>query len=238
MYASVLCHGVWEPVESSVLASVLRPGDFAVDVGANHGWHSIGMARIVGGSGLVWAFEPVPRIAAALERNLSRNPGLKVEAFPLALGHSSGTATIHVFQGLPEGHASTRTLGREDYHRYDVPRRSLDEVLAAGAPRPALVKVDVEGSDLDVLKGASELARGPDAPMWLLEVNWEVSRAFGYEPPDLLTFLRELADYRTYRLGKGRAWPEVEPRSAPQASAWLAVPRHRLERIHRVRVNA
>ena len=231
MYASVLCHGVWEPVESAAIASILRPGDVAFDVGANQGWHSLGMAALVGNDGMVWAVEPVPPIVEDLRSNLARNPHLRVSVLPCALGASPGRTALHVFHGLPDGHASASTLDRDDYERHDVPRRTLDELIAETGSEPAFVKIDVEGSDLDVLLGASELASHPAAPIWLLEVNWQGSRALGYEPPDLLGLLNEAGDYRCYRLTRHGAFPETQPRQAPHGSAWLAVPRQRLHRI-------
>lgn len=96
MYASVLCQGVWEPVESAAIRHVLRPGDSAVDVGANVGWHAIGMASIVGDSGMIWAVEPVPRTRDDLQRNVGRNPHLRVTVVPYALGASRGETSVHV----------------------------------------------------------------------------------------------------------------------------------------------
>ncbi len=231
MYASVLCQGVWEPIESAVIRQVLRLGDSAFDVGANQGWHAIGMASAVGDAGMVWAVEPVPKICAELRRNLAKNPRLRVTVVPCALGASRGETSVHVFEGLPDGHASASTLGREDYASYKVPQTRLDDLVAETGTEPALVKVDVEGSDLNVLLGAPNLAASSQAPIWLLEVNWRVSRALGYEPPDLVNCLDELGDYRTYRLTGRGAQPETNPRTAPHGSAWLVVPRHQLERV-------
>ena len=65
----------------------------------------------------------------------------------------------------------------------------LDDLVAETGTQRAL-KVDVGGSDLDVLLGARGLAASPQAPIWLLEVNWRLAEALGYEPPDLAELSR------------------------------------------------
>jgi FkbM family methyltransferase len=228
-YAQIFTRGEFEPGESQAVRTLLRPGDLAVDVGANLGWFSLVMAAAVAPGGEVWAVEPMPPILPALKRNLELNDSLGVRLFEVALGKSSGTAELHVFSGLPHGHASVSTLDRSDYTAHAVERRTLDELL--GGRTPAFVKLDVEGSERDVLRGADAILAADRPPTWMIEVNYETSAAFGYHPIDLLEPFRD--GYRLYRIADEGLVPEVDPEGAPNGSSWLVVPR-----CHEGRVDA
>ena len=144
---------------AAVMANV-RPGDWAVDVGANVGSVSGQLCRAVGRDGLVWAFEPIPRNVARLRRLAEVNDLAQLRVFDCALGPSTGTASI----GLPgpggSGHASFTASWIRD-GRLDVPTRRLDELTTdVDHRRPLrLVKLDVEGFEREVLEGAEDTLR-------------------------------------------------------------------------------
>lgn len=221
-YAQIFTRGEFEPAESAAVRSLLRPGDLAVDVGANIGWFTLIMGRAVGPGGEVWAVEPMPGAREVLRQNLALNDGVPVRVFDVALGAEAGTLDLHLFEGLPHGHASASTLDREDYTTHRVERRPLDDLLDETERPPAFVKVDVEGSELDVLTGAARTIVSARPPIWMLEVNYETSEAFGYEPLALLAKFPE--DHRVYRLTSSGLQPEADPASAPGGSNWIVVP--------------
>lgn len=149
-----------EPGTREVLRALLSPGDFAVDVGAHIGLHSLAMARAVAPSGRVLAVEPNPRLADLLERNLDLN-GLAplARVARCAAGASDGVATLSVGAVLGEGtlldSAQPGTIAIE------TPVRTLDDLLAEFSP-PTVVKIDVEGYELAVLAGMRGLLEGND----------------------------------------------------------------------------
>jgi FkbM family methyltransferase len=225
MYAQILIYGAYEPAESATLGRLLRPGDFAIDVGANHGWFSVLMGAGVGPEGRVWAIEPVPPLLGELRENLALNPTVTVDVIPLAVGDRSGTVQLHVFAGLVHGHASTSTLGRDDYVEYAAELRPLDDLLDAQAEQvPAVVKLDVEGAERSVIQGAAKLIAAPVPPIWMMEVNVRTARAFGYRPAELLEPFREDGRYTTYRIASRGLVHDRDPASAPHGTTWLCVP--------------
>ena len=230
---AILLLGEWEPAESRVAAAALRPGDFAIDIGANHGWFTLLMAEAVGPEGLVLGVEPCPPQWAALGNNLELNgrPD-QVEVRQLALGAEAGEMTINLFEGLPHGHASTSSLGRDDVRPFTVEARTLDQLVGeiGGARRPALIKLDVEGAERVVVEGAGEtLASGP---IVLLEVNVETSQAFGYRPSELLAdLLAGVGSATAFRVEQSGLMVESAPESAPHGTAWLVVPEDKLPRV-------
>lgn len=153
--------GSYEPEILAVLQLFLRPGDAFVDVGANFGWHSVHAARIVGPEGKVFAFEPVPEIADVLERNCRRNGFSNVEIRRIALGAREAEVKLALNSENPGG-------GRvADFGTLPVHMFALDHVIADA--RPALIKIDVEGHELEVLRGASRTLE--TEPVVVLEYN-------------------------------------------------------------------
>jgi FkbM family methyltransferase len=145
--------------EDAMLAH-LQPGDVVWDVGANIGWFSLLAARAVGDAGMVTAFEPSVTNASWLERNGVRN-GLQVTVVCAAVSDTSGWARFDGSTSLG-GHLSSSG-------RSVVPTVSLDE-WAAEHGSPAFVKIDVEGAEVAVLKGAKRLLAG-DRPVILCEAH-------------------------------------------------------------------
>lgn len=144
-----------------VLVRLLEPGMTVADVGANIGLLTLACARLVGPSGKVYAFEPEPAMAAALAETLALNGLTWVDLREEAAGRTAGRATFHI-SPVP-GHSSLYPLAAEEVGRgadVEVRIARLDEVVAG---RLDVLKIDVEGAELDVLAGTERLvAENPD----------------------------------------------------------------------------
>ena len=149
--------GAYERPVMALLEAELRPGDVAVDVGAHVGVHALAMARR---GARVVAFEPTPDSAAALRAAAARN-GLAVEVVELALGDAAGTVEL-----LADPRYGAADAGvRSQFGAGEVVARARADTFDAWAQRCGLdrldvVKVDVEGAEVLVLRGMGEtLAR-------------------------------------------------------------------------------
>ncbi len=189
IYTNLYFLGMYEPHVTAAVRRVLREGDLAVDVGANFGWYTTLFAEIVGPLGAVHGLEPVSWIYRQLEGNLWLNgtpPWVTIRQ--LALSDRREEVQLHVFAGLPHGHSSISDLGRTDFSIHRAPAVPLDDYLEEEhAAMPALVKLDVEGAEMKVLRGAAGLLASPRPPMWIVEINEETSAWFRYSPEDLLS---------------------------------------------------
>jgi FkbM family methyltransferase len=146
--------GVWEADVMKLLARTLRPGGTFVDVGAHVGFHSVLAGQLVGPAGKVFAIEPAPWAVELLRANVWRQ-GLDVTILPFAASDSTGTVRLAVEKAHRSGAHLTEA---ED--AVEVQAAPLDELLPDAAVD--VLKVDVEGAEPLVLRGASTLlARSP-----------------------------------------------------------------------------
>jgi len=138
------------------LKNYLKRGDIFFDIGANVGFFTILGARIVGPSGHVYAFEPVPEIAACNRRNARLNNFHNVTVFAKAVSFSTGKGQLLLTQHPGGSKLSTAgtPLASELTGTLAVDVISIDNLVAQQdlAP-PMVVKIDVEGAELDVLAG-------------------------------------------------------------------------------------
>jgi FkbM family methyltransferase len=155
--------GASEPEVQATLADALRPGSVLYDIGANIGFFTLIAARMVGARGHVFAFEPQPRARQMLERNIAHNGFENVSVIPHAVGASRGRAHLAVNSAL--GHATAHFA--DDGHPVEVV--AIDDVVAGLRP-PDVVKIDVEGAEVEVLRGLHETIE-LYAPLIVCEVH-------------------------------------------------------------------
>lgn len=197
-YRAARFTGTYEPGLSRVLSAVTRHGDVCVDAGANIGWHTTLLAARCGGS--VHAFEPVPTTFEQLTANLELNGwSNRVTATRAALSDTVGTVNLHVFRDLPEGHTSISDMGRSDFDLVSAPQLTLDSYLKAqGIAAVDVIKIDVEGAELHLLKGASRLFAQVRPPIIVAEMAQATLGPFGVGPNDLLAFIENAHPYRFF----------------------------------------
>ena len=168
----------FEPAETAVLLDLLPEVDVFVDVGANVGRYSC-LARSRGVE--VIAVEPLPANVELLLDNLVRNGWSDVLVLPLALGARNAIAPMFgagTGASLTAGWAGVRTT-----RPARVPVATADEeLLPRIAGRRALVKVDVEGAERELLAGAERLLRAVPPPTWLIEVVLDQHHPAGRHP--------------------------------------------------------
>lgn len=147
-------HQPYEPCTSLLALGALRPGDIALDIGAHVGYFSMLFRLAVGATGTVISFEPMPDTYRRLLRNVLANRFTNVLALPLAVAERSGSALFHL-DADNEGESSL--LANQDTERAHVQVTSLDDLFRDGMPaRPRLLKIDAEGVEMNILRGAQQ----------------------------------------------------------------------------------
>ena len=189
------------------IAAAVAPGDTVIDVGANVGQYTALLADLVGPTGRVIAFEPVPRTFGILQSVVSGLGLGNVEPLAVALGEVDGTASmidVRDADGLPDpglSHLGSSTDG--DAVDVSVARLdSLCEQIRLDAC--SFVKIDVEGAELLVLRGAVAFL-ATHRPTILVELDREMSARYGCSPTETTAFL-ERVGYERLDLRDDPSW--------------------------------
>jgi len=177
--------GEYEAETADRIRASLRQGDVMIDVGANIGYFTLVGAKTVGAAGRVVAFEPVPQVREQLAENVRLNGASNVEIRSDALSDVSGAVTFYLGPNSNTGLGSLRAL--TDGQTIEVNRVRFDDWWQPIA-KVALVKIDVEGAELAVLRGMERcLAR--DRPDIVVEVTDAFLRALGDSAAGLFDFI-------------------------------------------------
>ena len=188
----LLVDGVYESEEIDLVLSRLPRGGTFADVGANIGVYSVPAAKKVGPDGRVLLFEASPRIQEYLAHNLELNRVKNATVLKFAVGDVDGGSVA--FYDSPSENFGMGTLtnlfGTEPIH---VPLFSLDYLLAdAGVAHIDVMKVDVEGHEAGVFRGAAKLLTGRAPPLIVFEFNdWSEEKAHGVTVGDAQRVLRD-----------------------------------------------
>jgi FkbM family methyltransferase len=221
-----------------VYEAVLREGDIAVDIGAHTGRHCIPMANQVFPTGHVYAFEPLPMCRTSLADEISRCfPELAgtLSVLPHAVGAEPGEAEFFVARDdLPYSGLRPRIyLGRTRLDRLRVPVATLDS-LFLNLPSLRLIKIDVEGGEFHVLKGAVGCLQ-KFRPALVFEFGTLSIVEYGITAGDMAELLRE-ARYTICGIqGKWLAPEEfLASAQAQEIHDYVAVPAEDVDLQHRI----
>jgi FkbM family methyltransferase len=205
----------WEP-EIEYLPGFVSAGDSVVDVGANHGLYSYHLSRLVGAAGQVHAFEPVPLNLKILSYTIERHRLRNVVVHPCACGDKPETATfcVPLQHGVP-----FLWIARQgsDGLTFSCEVVRLDDVITGNV---SLLKIDVEGAELFVLRGAQRILRDCQ-PALLIEALGE-TRNYGYLQQDVFDFLASMG-YRFF-IGSGEGQELQRRERFTEARNYFCIP--------------
>lgn len=172
-HLGVILRGDLEMSVYRAMIRTLKPGDVFYDVGANMGYFSLVAARMVGPAGRVVAFEPVPECAEGVRRNLALNDLGHASVLEVAVGDRVGRAELQVVTEASQSVLCGLTTNRTTREVIEVEITTLDALVGAGtiAP-PDVVKLDVEGAELLILRGMRKTLAA-HGPMLICEVHGE-----------------------------------------------------------------
>lgn len=209
---SIAISGKWEPNVTAALSSVLTPDDVFLDIGAHIGYYTVVAARLVGPSGHVYAFEPSPASYRMLRRNIELNRLRNVTAFELAVGASTGRATL--YEG-PRHNSGLATLNpvfaakHNSAHEVAVDVRPVASVVPEeDLARVRVLKIDVEWQELEVLRSLEPLLV-LQLPLAVF-VEWTPRRADPSAGAELLDFCASHG-FSLYRLRSGYSLEKLFP---------------------------
>ena len=163
----------YEQAFDKAMFEAIKPGDVIWDVGANVGYYTRKFSDSVGSTGQVFAFEPFPATASRLRAELT---GVEtVTVLPVALGAETGTVSMR--EGDDEFGATSRIVaqGAGESRATCVDIATGDSIFSRGlAAAPAIIKIDTEGFELDVLNGMQEILNRATLRAIFIEVHFGI----------------------------------------------------------------
>lgn len=163
----IIHYGEFEADSTALVRALVRPGDVVADVGANIGYYTVLLSKLVGPSGRIIAFEPTEIYRELNQRNLAENDSANVELLPYGLSDARTTLEVSIAGGSATLHWAEPDAPPE---RESIELRTLDEVAAElDLQRLDFVKIDVDGHEPAFLEGAWETLDRLE-PLVLLEI--------------------------------------------------------------------
>jgi FkbM family methyltransferase len=153
----LLRDGCFEPFETELMRSRVKPGDVVLDIGANIGYYTLIFARLVGDAGKVYAFEPDPSNFKLLRKNVRANGHRNVVCVPRAVSDVAGPLSLFL---CPDNKGDHRIYPSE-VERWTVAIEAvtLDEYFDGYEGRIDFIKMDIQGAEARALRGMSGLLR-------------------------------------------------------------------------------
>ena len=189
----------YEPSAFRVMERILRPGHLVVDVGANLGLYSLAMARLVYPSGKVFSFEPASESFVALLDHIRGN-GLTgmIEPHRCVIGDHPGVCIF-----TQDGVLGTNRIGRSNSQGKNAKAVSrmvttLDQFFVQKGLLPDLMKIDVEGFEISVLKGAQKIISRKKCPI-LCELHPGYWKGMNLDAQQFIQITRDLG-YHIFEL--------------------------------------
>jgi FkbM family methyltransferase len=197
-------------------------GKTVIDVGAHVGRHTLPLARKIGPDGLLCAFEPVPAIRGLLNQNLASSGLNNVAVYPFALSDRRHVADFNFIPNLPEESGLNKrhiyNAVPDEFRILKVGVFRLDDLIPSKQP-VSFMKIDVEGAELDVLRGAADLLEA-SRPVVAFECG--AASFLGYhETPEKLFDIFSALGYQTFSIvGERMTDADAFARAAYAQNSW------------------
>jgi FkbM family methyltransferase len=192
--ACLVATGIYEPIETKILQHIAKRSKVVVDIGANVGYYTVELAKLLETSGELLSFEPVEATFSQLNKNVELNQlENKVKTFQLGLSNSITETNIFLPRISGSSAASLRNLHpEEEFESQIIKISTLDYVVGSlGITDCNLIKIDVEGGELQVIEGGIETI-SKFKPIVFAELLRKWSKAFSYNPNSVLFLLQDL----------------------------------------------
>jgi len=195
-----------EPHFQQILSKYINKGDTVFDIGANIGYVSTAMSKLVGQDGKVFAFEAVPMTAKAFTENIKLNNCTNIQLIQKALSDKVGKATFRIPNG-GENHSMASMMWHksdDDTINVAVDTIVIDQDEKLKQITPSFIKIDVEGAEGLVVKGMQELIT-KSSPVIFIEcskagrnVVWEIMKKLNYSCFLAHDLSNEITDFDKY----------------------------------------
>ena len=180
---------IYEKNETNFVKDSVNKGDLVIDIGANIGYYTLMFAKLVGDTGKIYAFEPDPKNFSILEKNIQVNGYNNIILEKKAVSNKLGKSTLYMNENSA---GSSMHKPNNVVNQIYVDLITLDSYFEVNAITPDFIKIDIEGYELNALKGMESILQSSDKTKIMIEYNPLTKKEFNSDPMDNLTFLSEL----------------------------------------------
>jgi len=182
--------GVYEPLETEIVKKEVKKGDVALDIGANIGYYTLILARLVGDDGKVFAYEPDPSNFALLKKNVEANGYKNVVLVQKAVSNKTGPARLYL---SPETPADHRIFDSGDGRQsVAIETVRLDDYFKNYNGKIDFIKMDAQGSEGGIIQGMPNLFKKNHNVKIAMEFSPGALQKSGTAPEDCLNLLTGL----------------------------------------------
>ena len=182
---SIYKYGFLEKETTDTVVSKVKEEMIILEVGADIGYYSLLFSKLVGNNGMIYSFEPIPEAKGYLDVNICLNNIMNVKSYEFALFDEEG------FSYIEDPFGKSRLNNNPDMQNYDsirVQTKKFDSLKINS--RIDLIKIDVEGSEMNVLTGMKETIKKYH-PIILLELHCDLIKQYSYLPEDVIGYLEK-----------------------------------------------
>lgn len=192
-----LVYGGYEEDELDLIKKLIKPGDVILDIGANIGLFTVNCAMATGVNGRVFSFEPEPVNFSFLKKNIALNKLSNVTPFQMAVSSRQGECTFYV---NPLNKGDHRMYGDKAHtSTITVPMTSIDAALKEHNVKVDMIKMDIQGAEMQALVGMKETLSAVDGPCLLVEF-WPYGLKISESDPAELLALLESKGFLFYMI--------------------------------------
>jgi FkbM family methyltransferase len=174
-------HKEWLWLEMEFVKNfICKEGDIVLECGGHHGLTAVVISKWIGPQGYLYSFEPNPKNQIIMHKNLEINSIKNVEIVPNAIGSEAGKIMVSY------SNSNSYVLKKKEHNGIEVPVVTADDFINR---KPTVIKIDVEGFETEVLKGAQNLLK--TLPKLIIELHPDMMLRYGNSVNDLLLLIDE-----------------------------------------------
>jgi len=196
----------YEKLQTKAIKREIRKGDTVLDIGAHIGYYTLLLAKLVGENGRVFAFEPEPSNFGLLEKNVKANGYSNVVLVQKAVSNQTGIAKLFLNRSNTGGHSLRK--GRYTKDSIEVAAIRLDDYFKDYDGKIDFIKMDIEGSEGEALRGMLSLLKKNNHLKIITEFSPTMIRASTVQPEEYLSLLVE-HNFRLFSINERKG--EIEP---------------------------
>ena len=180
--------GEYEPAETDFIKKYVKPGMLVFDLGANIGWFTMILSKLVGNSGHVYSFEPDPDYFQTLKENVQLNHLTNVSLFQMGVSNTSGVGNFSLNKEF--GTLVIDSKQKKDSLQIEI--TTLDDFCKKNQIKIDFIKIDVEGSEILVFDGMKESVKNNPGMKFITEFHPNAIRGVGFSPESFFEKIRQM----------------------------------------------